>query len=100
MIETEEIWLTLFIIIIYFLGCITGYGLRALLSRYRRYNSGKAREARHEGLAAAKGEPRHAGKERSIKLLAVVAALVVVSIVIVFDHFKGPLFPDVLYSRE
>jgi hypothetical protein len=35
--------------------------------------------------------------EKGIKLLAVVTALVIVSGVIVFDHFKGPLFADVFY---
>jgi hypothetical protein len=30
-------------------------------------------------------------------MIAVVIALVVVSGVIVFDHFKGPVFPDVFY---
>jgi hypothetical protein len=31
------------------------------------------------------------------RMIAAVIALVVVSVVIVFDHFKGPLFPDVFY---
>jgi hypothetical protein len=31
-------------------------------------------------------------------LPVVIALVVVVSGVIVVDHFKGPLFPDVLYS--
>jgi hypothetical protein len=33
----------------------------------------------------------------SMNLLAVVLALVVVSGLIVFDHFNGLLFPDVFY---
>jgi hypothetical protein len=97
MLEMEDIGLTLFIIFIYFLGCITGFGLRATISRYRRHNTRKAREVGHARLAPAEGELRHDGNARSIKLLAVVTALVVVSGVIVFDHFNGPLFLDLFY---
>jgi len=88
----------LIIIFMYFLGCITGFGLRESLSRYEMHNLRKARAARQAELGAAEGELRHDGKERTIKLLAVVTALVVVFGVIVFDHFKGPLFPDVFYT--
>ena|SRR5215469_10595446 len=97
MIEMEELGLTLFIIFMYFLGCITGFGLRASFSRYRRHNS---RKARHAGLAAAEGELRHArrdGKERSTRLLAVVTALIVVFGLIVLDHFKGRFLPEAFY---
>jgi hypothetical protein len=93
----EEDLETLFIIfIIYFAGFISC----AALSQYRRHNARKAREPWHARLATVEGKPRHDGKERSTNLLAVVIALVVVSGVIVLDHFTGPLFPDVFYSRK
>ena len=88
----------LIIIFMYFLGCITGFGLRASLSQYEMRKLRKARAAQQAQLGFAEGELRHDGKERTIKLLAVVTALVVVFGVIVFDHFKGPLFPDVFYT--
>jgi len=84
---TEEL-VTLFIVLSYFVGFISGIFCAAFYQYLIRHNAPKARHAR---LAAAEGELRHEGKERSI------IALVVVSGVIVFDHFKGPLFPDVFY---
>ena len=86
MLETKDS-LTLFIILSYSVGFISGVFCTAFYVYLRR----NAPEARHARLAAADGKPRHDGKERSI------IALVLVSGVIVFDHFKGPLFPDVFY---
>jgi len=86
MLETED-RLRLFIALSYFVGFISGVFCTAFYVYLRR----NAPEARHARLAAADGKPRHDGKERSI------IALVLVSGVIVFDHFKGPLFPDVFY---
>jgi hypothetical protein len=48
-------------------------------------------------ITSQEGEPRHDGKKINMNLIAVVLALVVVSSLIVADHFKGPLFPEVLY---
>ena len=87
---TEEL-ATLFIILSYIAGFVVGLFVGLSFSKYRRHNAPKAREVRH----APDGEPRHDGNER--RMIAVVIALVVVSVVIVFDNFKGPLFPDVLY---
>jgi hypothetical protein len=92
MLETEKP-LTLFIILSYFVGFIAGIFCAAFY-QYLRHN---APEARHARLAAAEGEPRHDGKKRSMTLLAVLLALVVVGGVIVVDHVKGPLFHDVAY---
>ena len=86
MLETKNP-LALFIILSYSFGFISGVFCTAFYVYLRR----NAPEARHARLAAADGKPRHDGKERSI------IALVPVSGVIVFDHFKGPLFPDVFY---
>src|SRR3974390_3689697 len=96
--EQEDLWLleTLFINLIFFAGFISGFFVRASVSQYRRRNARIAREARYAQLAAA-GERRYDGKNRSMNLPAVVAALGVVSGVIVLDRFKGPLFPDVFY---
>jgi hypothetical protein len=88
----------LIIIFMYFLGCITGFGLHESLSQYELHNLSKARAAHQAQLTGvAEEEHRHDGKKRSIRLLAVVISLVIVFGVIVFDHFKGPLFPDVFY---
>ena len=92
MLETKEL-LTRFIILSYFVGFISGIFCAAFY-QYLRHNAPEARSAR---LAAAEGEPRHDGKKRSLNLLAVLLALVVVGGVIVADHVKGPLFPDVFY---
>jgi len=86
MLETKDS-LTLFIILSYSVGFISGVFCTAFYVYLRR----NAPEARHARLAAADGKPKHDGKERSI------IALVIVSGAIVFDHFKGPLFPDVFY---
>ena len=90
----EEL-VTLFIILSYIAGFVVGLFVGVSFSKYRRDNARKAREAR---LAAADGKLRREGKER--KIIALVIALVIVSMVIAFDHFKGPLFSDVFYSRE
>ena len=94
---TEEL-ATLFIILSYLVGFVVGLFVGVSFSKYRRDSARKEREARHAGLAAADGKLRHEEKER--KIIALVIALVVVSMVIVFDRFKGPLFPDVFYSRN
>lgn len=93
MLEISEERLTLFIILSYFVGFIAGIFCAAFY-QYLRHNAPEARSAR---LAAAEGKLRHDRKEKSTNLPAVVVALVVVSTMIVFDHFKGPLFPDVFY---
>jgi len=87
--------LALYIILI-FVAFISGLFLGALFSPFR-HNARKEPKPWHARLAAAEGEPRHDGKKRSMNLLAVVLALVVVSGVIVVDQFKGPLFPDAFY---
>jgi hypothetical protein len=92
---TEEL-ATLLIILSYIAGFVVGLVVGLSFSKYRRRNAPKAPEVRH----APEGEPRHDGKGRSTKLLAVVTALVVAFGLIVLDHFKGPLFPDVFYSRK
>ena len=86
MLETKDP-LTLFIILSYSFGFISGVFCTAFYVYLRR----NAPEARHARVAAADGKLRHDGKERSI------IALVIVFGAIVFDHFKGPLFPDVFY---
>jgi hypothetical protein len=100
--DESEVWLlaTLFIILSCFVGFISGFFARASFSQYQRHSARKAREALHSRLAAAEGEPRHDGRVRSMNLPAVVTALVVVSGVIVVDHFRGPLFPDEFYCMN
>jgi hypothetical protein len=93
MLEPSDLAIALYIILI-FVIFISGLFLGALISPARER---KAREPRHAQLAAAERKPRHDGKERSTNLLGVVIALIVVSGVIVLDHFTGPLFPDVFY---
>jgi hypothetical protein len=124
MTETEDVWIALFIILI-FVAFFSGLVLGAILSpsspsRHRRHG-----RKRHARLAAAEpadppdlssalpekpppsplpqvtpqdhpnaGEP---GKKRSMNLPAVLTALSAVSGLIVLDHFNGPLFPDVFY---
>jgi len=90
MLETKDS-LTLFIILSYSVGFISGVFCTAFYVYLRR----NAPEARHARLAAADGKPRHDGNEK--RIIALVIGLVLVSVVIVFDHFKGPLFPDVFY---
>ena len=95
-----DLWLfvgMLFIILSFFFGFISGYLTRASLSQYRIHKVRKAREARQAQLAAAEGELRHDGMKRSIRLLAVVTSLGVISGLIVADHLNGPLFPDEFY---
>jgi hypothetical protein len=93
---TEEL-ATLFIILSYIVGFIAGLFVGAKYQRDKRTNNTQGTEARP---AAAEGELRHDGKKGGIKLLAVVTALVVAFGLIVLDHLKGPLFPDVFYSRK
>ena len=95
--ETDLWLLTLSIIFTYFVGFISGFATRASFSQYRRYSARKAREARHARLVAAEGEPRPNGKAKSSNVVAVVTSLVVVSVAIVVDYFRGPLFPDAFY---
>jgi hypothetical protein len=89
----EDEWLALYVILIFFVVFISGLFLGAALSPSQR----EEREPWHARPAVAEKRPRRDGKERSANLLAVVTALVVVTGVIVLDHFKGPLFPDVFY---
>jgi len=89
----EDEWIALSIFLI-FVAFVSGLLLGASFSWHKRNEP----EPWHARLASAEGKPRHDGKERSMNLLAVVLTLVVVSGVIVVDHFKGPLFPDLLYS--
>ena len=93
MLETKDL-LTLFIILSYSVGFISGFFVREFY-RYLRHNAPEALEVRPSQLAAADGKLRHDGTER--RIIALVIALVVVFGAIVFDHFKGPLFPDVFY---
>ena len=93
MLEPADLGIALCIILI-FVAFISGLFLGASFSPAR---DPKARGPWHARLAAAEGGARRDGKKRSTNLPAVVTALVVVSGVIVLDHFKGPLFPDVFY---
>jgi hypothetical protein len=81
--RNADIWLTLYIILI-FVVFISGILLGALFSPARKRNE---YEPWHARLAAAEREPRHGGKKRSMNLLAVVVALIVVSGVILVSHF-------------
>ena len=89
----QEVLLTLYIIFV-FVVFISGLFLGALLSPNRR----KEREPWHGRLAAAEGKPGRDGKVRSANLLAFVIAFVVGMVAL--DHFTGPLFPVVFYSRK
>ena len=90
MLETQELWLMLCIILT-FVGFISGLFLGASFS------PGRERAARGAGDARlTKAEPRH-DERREAYLPAAALALVVVSGGIVLDRFKGPLFPDVFY---
>jgi hypothetical protein len=96
MVETnQDVLLTLYVILV-FVAFMAGFFLGAFFGPSRR----KEPEPWHARLAAAEAKPRHDRKGRSTKLLAGVTALVVVFSVIVLDHFKGPLFPDVFYSSK
>jgi hypothetical protein len=55
MVETEDLWLALFII--YFVGFISGFFVRASLSQYRRHNARKERETQLRGLPPLKENP-------------------------------------------
>ena len=87
MLEPTDLGMALYIVFSFVLF-ISGLFLGVSLSPNRR----KQREPWHARLAAAEGGPRRDGKERSTKLLAVVTALIVLSGVVVLDHFKEPLF--------
>ena len=91
----EDEWLALYVILV-FVAFISGMFVGASLSPNRR----KEREPWYARLAAAKGEPRPDGKERSTNLSAVGIALIVVFGLIVLDHFKGPFLPDEFYLRR
>jgi formate hydrogenlyase subunit 3/multisubunit Na+/H+ antiporter MnhD subunit len=91
----QDQWLALYIILI-FAAFISGFFLGALFFPFR-HNARKEPKPWHARLDADEENPRHDGKKRSMNLLAVVLALVVVSGVIVVDQFKGPLFPDAFY---
>jgi hypothetical protein len=93
----DSLTVVLIIIFMHFLGCITGFGLHESLSQYEMHNLRKARAAHQAQLVGAEGELRHDENKRSIRLLAVVTALGVVSGLIVADHLNGPLFPDEFY---
>jgi len=100
--RNPDVLLTLYIIVV-FIAFISGLFLGALFSPNRRkeYEPWHARLAAAEAKPAeakpAEAKPRGDGKERGIKLLAVVTALIVVFGSIVLDHFKGPFLPDELY---
>ena len=83
----QDQWIVLFIILV-FVAFISGIFLGAFFSS----NRFSSPEPRHARPIAAKGGPRRDEKERSANLLAVVTALIVVSGVVVLDHFKEPLF--------
>jgi hypothetical protein len=70
----------IFVFVVFILGIFLGVSF----STNRRRSRGRP--------IAAEGGPRRDGKERSANLLAVVAGLIVVSGVVVLDHFKEPLF--------
>jgi hypothetical protein len=95
MLETEDVWIELSIILI-FVAFFSGLFLGLAFSPSRR-NAGKKTEPWHARPAAAEGKPRHDGKKRSMNLPAVLTALGAASGLIVLDHFNGPLFPDVFY---
>ena len=90
--RNQDVLSTLYIIVV-FIAFISGFFLGALFSPNRRQEY----EPWHARLAAAEGKPRHDGKVRSTILPAVVLALVVVSGLIVLDHFRGPFLPDEFY---
>ena len=81
--RNPDVLLTLYIIVV-FIAFTSGFFLGALFSPARER---KEYEPWHALLAAAE-KPRHGGKVRSTILPAVVIALVVVSGLIVLDHFK------------
>ena len=83
----QDQWIVLYIILV-FVVLISGMFLGASFSS----NRFSSREPWHARPIAAEGRPRRDGKERSANLLAVVAALIVVSGVVVLDRFKEPLF--------
>ena len=83
----QDQWIVLYIILV-FVVFISGMFLGASFSS----NRFSSREPWHARPIAAEGRPRRDGKERTANLLAVVAALIVVSGVAVLDHFKEPLF--------
>jgi hypothetical protein len=95
MLEPTDLGMALYIVFSFVLF-ISGLFVGALISPHRR----KEREPWYARRAAAEAKPRRDRKGRSTKFLAVVTALVVVFGVIVLDHFKGPLFPDVFYSPK
>ena len=81
--RNPDVLLTLYIIVV-FIAFISGLFLGALFSPNRR----KEYEPWHARLAGAEEKPRHDGKIRSTIFPAVVIALVIVSGLIVLDHFK------------
>ena len=89
----QDQWLALYVIFCFVLF-ISGFFLGALSSSYRR----KEREPWYARPIAAKGGPGGDGKMRSANALAFVVAFVVG--LVVLDHFTGPLFPGVFYSRK
>jgi hypothetical protein len=97
----DDEWLALYVILV-FVAFISGMFLGASISR----NGRKEREpwyaravaAGYARAIAVNGGPGSDGKARSANLLAFVIAFVVG--VVVLDHFTGPLFPDVFYSRK
>jgi hypothetical protein len=65
MVETEDLWLALFIV--YFVGFFSGLFVRTSLSQYRRHNARKERETSMRGLPPLKENP-HDGKKRGMNL--------------------------------
>jgi hypothetical protein len=95
MYEPADLGIALYVILI-FVVFISGLFLGGLISPNRRKQS----EPWHARLVAAEAKPRRDRKERGIKLLVIVTALVVVFGLILLDHFKGPFLPDEFYLHR
>ena len=94
MLEPTDLAIAWYIILI-FVVFISGLFLGA---KFRPEFRPKEREPWYARLITAKGGLGSEGKVRSANVLAFVIAFVVGMVVL--DHFTGPLFPDVFYSRK
>ena len=94
MLEPTDLGIALYILLI-FVVFICGLFLGA---KFHPEFRPKEREPWHARLAVAEGGLGRDGKVRSANLLAFAIAFVVG--LLVLDHFTGPLFPDVFYSRK
>jgi hypothetical protein len=90
----EDEWLALYVILV-FVAFISGIFLGA---KFHPEFRPKEREPWYARLITAKGGLGSAGKVRSANVLAFVIAFVVGMVAL--DHFMGPLFPGVFYSRK